>query len=124
MAWHQTMRRVFNAIRTTRATFINKRFVVRVVGRSMEPTLRDGERLLARRGASAKAGDIVVFANPYAGQAPRYLVKRVVSELVTTEKPEGQAGGPFVLVAGDNPRSLGSERLGPIPTSSILGVVK
>ena len=65
--------------------------VVTVVGLSMEPTLRAGERLLARRGA-AVTRDIVVIRNPKGD--PPLLVKRLVAS-AGEELPAALGGGVY-----------------------------
>ena len=105
--------------------------IVTVRGHSMEPTLHDGERLLAlrtrrgRRAALPAIGDIVVFLPDAMG----YRVKRVAGvagELVPPWIPE-RAGeripADHVIVRGDNPRSEGSRELGYIAVGSIIARV-
>ena len=64
-----------------------------VSGPSMVPTLRDGDRVLARRGATIRPGDLVLAT--FAG-LDRLVVKRAV-------RPE--AGGWWL--ASDNPYAGG-----------------
>jgi len=79
--------------------------VVQVRGRSMEPTLRHGDRLLVVR-RSARIGDIVLAADPR--EPEREIVKRVV----------GRGPGGLVL-RGDNPAfSTDSRIFGTVPPSS------
>lgn len=87
--------------------------IVTVSGGSMEPALRDGDRLLVRRTRSVSAGQIVVLSRPagVATESP-WIVKRVYA-LVPPDR---------VAVAGDNPRSHDSRQLGPLPSASLLGV--
>jgi signal peptidase I len=97
--------------------------VVTVVGLSMEPTLRAGERLLARRGAAA-SGDIVVVRNPKGD--PPLLVKRLVAA-AGEELPAALGGGVVpegrVAVLGDNPRhSLDSRHFGLLPAGHVVGI--
>jgi signal peptidase I len=100
--------------------------VVTVSGASMEPTLRDGDRLLVRRASprSLSAGRIVVLKRPpgMAAESP-WIVKRVYA-LPGGCVPGTDAVVPpgFVAVVGDNPRSHDSRQLGPLPTDSLLGV--
>jgi len=75
----------------------------------MLPALAAGDRLLVRRGARARVGDMVTVRDP---RAPaRTLVKRVA------------ATGPLgVVVLGDNAAaSTDSRILGPVPPESIRG---
>jgi signal peptidase I len=97
--------------------------VVTVVGLSMEPTLRAGERLLARRGAAA-TGDIVVLRNPKGD--PPLLVKRLVAA-AGEELPATLGGGVVpegrVAVLGDNARhSLDSRHFGLLPVEDVMGI--
>ncbi|MGW0435780.1 S26 family signal peptidase [Micromonospora sp. NPDC003197] len=59
--------------------------IVSVVGRSMEPTLRSGDRVLARRVslAAVRRGDVVVVAAP---------------AQMTAGSSEPQAGSPGLLI--------------------------
>jgi len=119
--------------------------VVTVVGQSMRPTLRHGQKLLARRwrpgGASygrLRRSEIIVFVPP-AGAAQgfhndlTYRVKRVVAIAgdpvpswlpvlpgvpVLERVPPGA-----VVVRGDNPRSEDSRTYGWVAETSILGLV-
>ncbi|WP_171817761.1 S26 family signal peptidase [Pyxidicoccus fallax] len=121
--------------------------VVTVQGYSMEPTLRDGQRLIARRRSGADAGapgygrsDIVVFLLPSSqleamesADLP-YRIKRVaavpgdpvpdwamesLSADARTRVPPGK-----VVVSGDNPRSQDSRQLGYIDSRAIIAVVR
>lgn len=97
-----------------------KVFVVGVVGRSMTPTYRDGERALAIRTRRVRTGDVVVFTMPPDGRphlapgASPIMVKRVVAAPVN--------GAPIV-VAGDAPRSLDSSVFGPVDRDLVIGRV-
>lgn len=103
------------------AVVIRRRvFAVVIVGQSMTPTYRDGERVLAVRTRSVGPGDVVVFTMPAtglsalaAGGEPPVTVKRVT---------EAQRGGP-VVVAGDAPRSVDSSIFGPVDRDLIIGRV-
>jgi hypothetical protein len=69
--------------------------VVRVSGPSMAPTLRTGDRLIVRRGARVRAGDIVLAR--FADLPGRWVVKRAVA-------PCGPgSGADRWTVASDNP---------------------
>jgi len=117
--------------------------VITVVGHSMRPTLRHGQKLLARRwrpgGASydrLRRSEIIVFVPPAAVGFKRnltYRVKRVVAIAgdpapswlpvlpgipVLERVPPGT-----VVVRGDNPRSEDSRNYGWVAETSILGLV-
>jgi phage repressor protein C with HTH and peptisase S24 domain len=68
--------------------------VVRVVGPSMVPALRSGDRLLVRHGAPARPGDVVLARFPTL--ADRLVVKRAARPV---------AGGWWL--ASDNPAAGG-----------------
>jgi signal peptidase I len=127
---------VVRAIRLSRRRWV----FVTVRGESMAPTLRDGQRLLARRNpqGAIQRGDVVVFRAPDADDElarralPAWRVKRVVG-LAGDRVPEwlraarSAAGeripaGHFV-VRGDNTRSEDSRQLGFIPIADIIAVV-
>jgi nickel-type superoxide dismutase maturation protease len=82
-----------------------------VDGRSMEPTLAPGDRLLVTRTTRPRVGDVVAVRDPGGGR--RLLVKRV-SALLEDE----------VVLRGDNPRaSTDSRAFGPVPRRAIVGRV-
>src|SRR5690348_10456171 len=95
-----------------------KVFLVSVVGRSMAPTYREGERTLAIRTRRVREGDVVVFTMPPAGRAELapgtspVMVKRVAA---------APASGAPIVVAGDAPRSLDSSVFGPVDPELIIG---
>lgn len=117
--------------------------VVTVAGNSMEPTLRDGQRLIARRlrGQMGYArSDIVVFLLParqlqelesedlacrvkrvaaVAGDPVPDWARAALSADEQTRVPPGK-----VVVSGDNPRSQDSRQLGYIDARSIIAVVR
>ncbi|HET7721452.1 MAG TPA: nickel-type superoxide dismutase maturation protease, partial [Acidimicrobiales bacterium] len=82
---------------------------VEVVGDSMLPALRPGDRLLVLRPAWARPGDVVAVTDP---RLPtRTMVKRVAAR-----GPEG------VTVLGDNAAaSTDSRQLGPLAPATIRG---
>jgi signal peptidase I len=81
-----------------------------VRGRSMEPTLYDGDRLLVRHGATPRVGELVVVRLPDGVLA----VKRA-----TMRQPDGW------WVERDNPeQGVDSWRVGAIPESDVLAVVR
>ncbi|WP_220502733.1 signal peptidase I [Microbispora sp. H10885] len=149
---HRVERRVVTAALvaavTVAAALVVRRclVVVDLVGRSMEPAYRDGDRLLVRRSRRPRADDVVVFFNPLAaagstGRPGRaWMVKRVVAvagEPVPEEVAaagERVAGGDgagsprvppgHMVVLGDNRgHSLDSRQLGPVPVGLVLGRV-
>lgn len=86
--------------------------IVLLRGRSMSPTLRDGDRLLARYGATPAPGDLVLLRFPDG----EVSVKRV--ELV-------EPGG--IMVTRDNPQEgRDSWTLGgvAIPHHDVLGSIR
>jgi nickel-type superoxide dismutase maturation protease len=92
------------------AVMLRPRRVV-VEGRSMEPTLAPGDRLLVARTRAPRAGDVVAVRDPR--DARRVLVKRV-SAVLDDE----------IVLRGDNPSaSTDSRTFGPVPASAVLGRV-
>jgi signal peptidase I len=114
--------------------------VVHVTGESMEPALREGQRVLVRRAGvdAVKRGDLVVFALASVRLEllgdPPWMVKRAVAlagdpipheslppslDVERTHVPEGR-----LVVRGDNTtRSFDSRQAGFIDGSALLGVV-
>jgi signal peptidase I len=93
-------------------------FAVAVVGQSMAPTYRDGERILAVRTRNFGPGDVVVFTMPAAGlfalpagSTPPITLKRVI---------EARPGAP-VVVAGDASGSVDSSIFGPVDRDLVIG---
>jgi nickel-type superoxide dismutase maturation protease len=84
--------------------------IARVRGRSMEPTLRDGDRLLVLSPRRAAAGRVAVVALP--GDRPT-AVKRL-----TSRQDDGW------WVERDNPaEGVDSWLVGALPEDAVLGVV-
>ena len=81
---------------------------VRVVGPSMEPTLRNGEWWLARRGGHVQTGDVVLLVHPE--RPDLRVVKRVMHRVEKGWWVEGDAPG----TSGD------SRAFGPVPDRLIL----
>ncbi len=82
---------------------------VRVTGRSMEPTLREGDQLLVRWGARPRPGGLAVVRLP---DRPLSVKRAVRREL---------AGW---WVERDNPRAgVDSWAVGAVPEDDVLGVV-
>jgi len=83
---------------------------VRVRGRSMLPTLREGDVLLVRFGASPAVGRLALVRLP---DGRPTAVKRVV-----------RRDGPGWWVERDNPREgVDSWQVGPVPDSDVLARV-
>jgi len=81
-----------------------------VRGRSMRPTLRDGDRLLVRHGAAPRAGDLVVVRLP----------DGVVAVKRATERRDGGW-----WVERDNPaEGVDSWLVGAIPEPDVVAVVR
>jgi signal peptidase I len=118
--------------------------VVSVVGTSMEPTLREGQRVLVRRTTLGRitSGQLVVFAliSPVPGAGPLpgdppWMIKRAVAlpgDPVPPEAaPAAGAGADDrvpagrLVVLGDNSRaSFDSRRAGYVDGATLLGVVR
>ncbi|MEU6236134.1 S26 family signal peptidase [Kitasatospora sp. NPDC047058] len=109
------------------AVVVRRSFELVVVeGGSMEPTLRDGDRVLVRRTRAFRRGDVVVFpvpGGPRVPQDPSWLVKRV-SAVAGDPAADGCPAVPsgHLAVLGDNPRSLDSRAFGTVPSRTALGV--
>jgi signal peptidase I len=97
---------LFGAMRGPLATW----GVAVVRGRSMEPTLYDGDRLVVRHGATPRPGDVVVVRLPERGLA----VKRA-----TMRQPDGW------WVERDNPaEGVDSWLVGAVPEHDVVAVVR
>lgn len=110
--------------------------LVRVVGLSMEPTLRHGDRILVRRCgvAGLRRGDVAILAGPDVtprGMAsppcPGWHVKRIVAlpgDLIPAGVPgaddAGQVPADGVVAFGDN-FGADSHHFGPYRTMGVLG---
>ena len=120
--------------------------LVTVAGRSMEPTYRSGDRVLAVRcpGQRVRRGQVVVVTAPGAAggwpaDAPPatlsrgdWLIKRAVA---VAGDPVPRSVAPMVgpgiravpagalVVIGDGPRSGDSRQWGFVPVHQVLGVV-
>lgn len=90
--------------------------VVIVRGESMEPTYRDGDRLLVLYGAKPQAGSVHVITLPDADDGPRPLaVKRI-----TRQNGTDASGRPLWWVERDNPRiGVDSWLVGAIPDDHV-----
>jgi signal peptidase I len=107
--------------------------LVHVVGQSMMPTFRDGERVLARRlpGEAARPRDIVAFVPPPGHHHLADLVYRIKRVVAVAGEPSpswldpGQRVPPGKLVVlGDNPNSEDSRRYGYVDTAAVVAVVR
>lgn len=108
-----------------------RRFLlVTVVGHSMAPTYRDGQRLLLRRGRYA-VGDVVMFAAPdSAGFDVDWLVKRAVAlsgdpvppDIATLTGARTVPRGRLV-VRSDAAEGLDSRQLGFIDSRDVIGAI-
>lgn len=82
---------------------------VRIVGPSMEPSLRNNDWWVVRRTGSMSAGDVALMVHPSRPDA--LIVKRLARR---------EAGGWWVL--GDNPAaSEDSRQFGLVPAGNVLG---
>ena len=98
-----------------RVLSLTRRWGVAVVrGRSMEPTLYDGDRLVVHHGAAPRVGQLVVVRLPARGVA----VKRA-----TLRQPVGEGTGWWV--ERDNPtEGVDSWQVGAIPDADVVAVVR
>jgi len=116
---------------------VRRRYLyVTVVGHSMMPTLRDGERVLARRARRVRRGDIVAFVPP-AGHSyfPELVhrVKRAVAIAGDTMPPAvaaalgipagGRVPSGKLVVLGDNPHSEDSRHYGFVDEATVIAVI-
>ncbi len=124
--------------------------VVTVRGGSMEPTYRDGERVLVRRGGRCAVGQVVVVrqeddglpspaprqavAATGTGTAEQWMIKRVAAVAGdrpppgALPEPYATAGGSVppgaLILLGDNTHnSYDSREAGYFPTTHVLGTV-
>jgi signal peptidase I len=109
--------------------------VVNVSGASMEPTLRDGDRILVRRrrAAQVRRGEITVLAAPEAATAPEWQcatwhVKRVsalpgdpVPDGVPMPFPTDRIPAGSVVALGDNDEGGDSRTWGPYRADGVVG---
>lgn len=105
---------------------------VRVVGNSMVPTMRAGDRVLALRtrfGRELRRGDVVVcrMPDPSVGTPPSrtavLLVKRAVALAGDPMPGGGRVPADHVFIVGDHPDSNDSRWFGPIPAGDVVGRV-
>jgi nickel-type superoxide dismutase maturation protease len=75
----------------------------------MLPTLREGDRLLARRIGKVSCGDVVLVRHPTDEQL--VLVKRIA----------GREGTRFVVLGDNAAASVDSRQFGPVERRALLG---
>lgn len=104
--------------------------IIQVAGPSMEPTLRDGDRLVLYRGRRrlARGGIVALRTSGLAGDLPvgypDLMVKRIsaaAGDPVPSQGTVVPAGHVFVV--GDNPKSLDSRAFGAVPIELVVGRV-
>ncbi|MCD0443859.1 S24/S26 family peptidase [Glycomyces sp. A-F 0318] len=112
---------------------LRRRWVlVKVEGASMEPELREGDEVLAKRTRRIGTGDIVVVAAPdpdlgwaeaKRAKAP-WWVKRVAAG-PGEPMPGSTAAVPpdHYFLLSDNPAGADSRRHGPVPARLVLGTM-
>lgn len=109
--------------------------MVTVRGHSMNPTLTDGQRVVAVRRSRYRTGDVIVFWTPGGAGTPDdpdYRIKRVIAtageprpELFTGSTLPAVVPAGRLAVAGDNAeRSQDSRHLGYISLSDVRGRVR
>ena len=84
-------------------------FVV-VRGRSMQPTLRDGDRLLVRHGAAPRAGDLVVV--------------RLPDGVLAVKRATMRRDGGWWVERDNQAEGVDSWQVGAIPDGDVLAVVR
>lgn len=86
-----------------------------VRGRSMLPTLREGDRLLVRHGSPARPGGLVLA---------RFVDGTVAVKRAVARRPT-RTGGPGWWLLSDNPdEGVDSRHRGPVPDGDVLAVVR
>jgi signal peptidase I len=105
--------------------------VVRVLGRSMQPSLLHGDRVIARRGAGGglRVGTVAVLRSPLGGGG--LVIKRVAAlsgdAVPDPVRPitDGVRVVPsgMLVVLGDNPRGMDSRHWGFVPLAEVVGRV-
>jgi signal peptidase I len=118
--------------------------VVRVVGDSMAPTIRNGDVLVARRvcGGPLRLDDVVIFAPPLAAidgafddgdQDPALRVKRIAAlpgdpvpawaTAAREQAGDGRVPAGWLVVKGDAVQSQDSRHYGLVALVDVVGVV-
>ncbi|WP_026922305.1 S24/S26 family peptidase [Glycomyces arizonensis] len=120
---------VIEGVRQLRRRWI----LVKIEGESMEPELRDGDEVLAKRTRSIATGQVAVVAAPDPAlgwaEAPKadrgpWWVKRVAAgpgEPMPGSNDPVPPGHYFLL--SDNPIGEDSRRHGPCPAEAVAGVM-
>lgn len=85
---------------------------MRIVGSSMEPTLRDGQWWLVRRTRQVAPGDVVLLEHP--SRWGQLVVKRIVREVDDGWWVEGDNAA-----ASDDSRAFGA-----VPRTAVVGRVR
>ena len=85
--------------------------IIRIVGNSMKPLLRDGDFAIVRKYRRPKVTDVVLVNHPEYG----LMVKR----LVYHDRSDND-----MQLAGDNALSVSSYHMGKLPSHAIIGVVR
>lgn len=96
--------------------------LVEVRGRSMEPTLSHGDRLLCSRRGGFRTHAIVVRDTDWSGSAQRYQIKRLEG-LAGDERGGGVIRPGWCWIEGDNKDESGDSRtFGPIRQTELIAV--
>lgn len=104
--------RLRHGMRETAAWMLGRRLRVRVVGRSMEPTLAEGQFVLVDRRRVPAPGELALARHP--DRDGLLVVKRVAART---------GSGRFEL-ASDNPAAgTDSRTWGPLPAEAVVGTV-
>lgn len=101
-----------HGMRETAAWLLGRRLRVRVVGRSMEPTLTEGQYVLVDRGRVPRPGQLAVAHHP---DRPDLLVVKRVAEVTEA--------GRFDLASDNQDAGTDSRTWGPVPAEAIVGAV-
>jgi signal peptidase I len=106
--------------------------LVAVEGASMEPALREGDEVLAKRTRRIATGDVVVVAAPdpdlgwaesRRAKAP-WWIKRVAAGPGEPMPGSGEPVPPgHYFLLGDNPAGADSRRHGPVPARMVFGTM-
>ncbi|WP_051799301.1 S26 family signal peptidase [Catenuloplanes japonicus] len=96
--------------------------IVIVDGPSMEPALRDGDRVLVRRDRRPRRGEIVLVAAP--GQPMDWIIKRVAGLAGDPAPAGGVVPAGMLALLGDNAAaSVDSRDFGCVPVAQVWGTV-
>ena len=85
--------------------------VIRIVGNSMKPALRDGDFVLVCKHRRPKVTDVVLVSHPEYG----LMVKRLIYQ----DRSDND-----MQLAGDNALSISSYHMGKLPSHAIIGIVR